>query len=303
MRRLAALAIAATLVLAGCSSANPEVTPSGGAGRIGDITVSASDTRAPALEWPPQLIFDTAQSQVVWQGEGEQLIDRQPLLLDIFIQSLETGEVLQNTYDGLPRSFLLSPELLGEDLYEVLINQRVGTRVLLVAPRIEGFAEETAIAVVVDVLPDRANGDAVNVRNDLPIVINGRTGEPDIVLRENQQIPAEFTVATLVRGDGEQVQKGSYVVAQYKAVFTSAGSDAEGSWIPGGVFDSTWPPEKAPYEVQVGVGETIRAIDEGLIDQTVGSQVMIVAPESWGYPGKGTLVFVIDILDVWTPDS
>jgi peptidylprolyl isomerase len=303
MRRLAALVLAATLVLAGCSSANPEATPSGGVGRIGDITVSASDTRAPALEWADGLVFESAQAQVLWSGEGEQLIDRQPILLDIYIQSLETGEVLQNTYDGLPRSFLFAPEFLGQDLYDVLSNQRIGSRALLVAPKIEGFDDETALAVVVDVLPDRADGTAVNVRNDLPIVINGRTGEPDIVLREGQELPAEFTVATLIRGDGEQVQQGSYVVAQYKAIFTSSGSDAEGSWVPGGVFDSTWPPEKAPYEVQVGVGETIRAIDEGLIDQTVGSQVMIVAPESWGYPGKGTLVFVIDILDVWTPSS
>jgi hypothetical protein len=303
MRRLAVIALAAMLVVSGCSSANPEATPSGGAGRIDDITLSASDTRAPALAWPSSLVFDAAQSQVVWSGDGDQLIDRQPLLLDVYIQSLETGEVLQNTFDGLPRSFLFAPEFLGQDLYDVLRDQRIGARVLLVAPKLEGFDEETALAVVVDVLSDRANGSSVNPRNDLPIVINGRTGEPDIVLRENQEMPADMTVATLIRGSGEQVQKGSYVVAQYKAIFTRAGSDADGSWVPGGVFDSTWPPEKAPYEFQVGVGETIRAIDEGLIDQTAGSQVMIIAPESWGYPGKGTLVFVIDILDVWTPST
>jgi hypothetical protein len=303
MRRLAAILLAAALVLTACSSPNPEATASGGEGRIGDITVTAGDTRAPVVQWPQELTFGTAESQVLWSGDGDQLIDRQPVLLDIYIQSLETGDVLQNTFDGLPRSFLFAPEFLGQDLYDVLRNQHIGARALLVAPRIEGFDAETSIVVVVDVLSDRATGSAINPRNDLPIVINGRTGEPDIVLREDREVPADLTVATLIRGNGEQVQDGSYVVVQYKAIFTQAGSDAEGSWVAGGVFDSTWSPERAPYEVQVGVGETIRAIDEGLIDQTVGSQVMIIAPESAGYPGKGTLVFVIDILDVWTPES
>ncbi len=30
---------------------------------------------------------------------------------------------------------------------------------------------------------------------------------------------------------------------------------------------------------------------------------MLVAPESWGYPGEGTLVYVIDILAVYNEDT
>ena len=66
----------------------------------------------------------------------------------------------------------------------------------------------------------------------------------------------------------------------------------------GDVQQSTWPPEQAPLEGQIGVGKALKAWDEGLIDQTVGSRVMLVAPEEWGYPGEGTLIYVIDILDV-----
>ena len=43
------------------------------------------------------------------------------------------------------------------------------------------------------------------------------------------------------------------------------------------------------------------SLKAALLDQTVGSQVLIVAPPSAGYPEEGTLVFVVDILDVWNP--
>ncbi len=303
MRRLAALVLAAALALAGCSSADPEVEISGAVGRIDDIEVSVGDTRAPVLMWPREKEFTRAETAVLWNGDGDQLRDGQPLLLDMFIQDLVTGEVLQNTFDGLPRPTLLAPEMLGDDLYQVLRTLRVGARVLAVVPSAGEFEEEPTFAVVIDVLSHRAEGATVNPRNDIPIVINGGTGEPDIILREGKDLPPDLVVATLIRGEGEQVQPGSHIIAQYKAIFTADGSDAEGAWIKGGVFDSTWAPARAPWEVQIGVGDTIRALDEGLIDQTAGSQVMIIAPESFGYPGKGTLVFVVDILDVWTPEE
>jgi len=32
-------------------------------------------------------------------------------------------------------------------------------------------------------------------------------------------------------------------------------------------------------------------------------RVLVVAPEAWAYPGEGTLVYVIDILDVRNADQ
>ncbi len=77
----------------------------------------------------------------MWKGEGARLVDGQPLLLDMYIESLDTGEVLENTYDGLPRPFLLAPELLGDNIYNALLKARVGTRVLAVSPPAGEFDE------------------------------------------------------------------------------------------------------------------------------------------------------------------
>ena len=47
----------------------------------------------------------------------------------------------------------------------------------------------------------------------------------------------------------------------------------------------------------------VPGLQQGLLDQTQGSQVMMVVPPTLGYPAIGTMVFVVDILDVWNPEA
>lgn len=303
MRRLAALLATAILTLSACSEASPSPSPSAGVGGIRDVNVTISDTSAPLLQWDESLTFENAESKVLWEGEGARLVDGQPLLLDIFAQSLETGVVLENTFDGLPRSFLLAPELLGDELYQLLRQQRQGARVMAIAPSGGEFEEETAFAVVIDVLPHHAHGETLRNTFEGVTVTESVTGEPTVRVPEDQPMPATMVSAVMARGSGPQVRPGSYIIAQYKIIYGESGSDETGAWVAGDEFDSTWPIEKAPYEVQIGVGKTIRALDESLIDQPVGSRVLIIAPDTWAYPGKGTLILVVDILDVWNPEG
>jgi len=304
MSRVLGAVMAAVLLLSGCSSAlGGDVSASPTVGDISLITVGASDTLAPKISWPSGIEFAKDQSSVVWPGMGAALVDGQPLLLDMYVQSLDSGTVLRNTYDGLPQSYLLAPELLGDDLYQVLLKARVGTRILSVAPSQGEFVDESAIVIVIDVLADTAVGEAVPARADLPRVTNEASSEPNILLSADQQLPTELTPATLIRGAGEQIELGSFIIAQFKAVYTTDGKTEDKSWLAGDVRQSTWPPEQAPFEGQVGKGKLLLGWDEGLIDQTAGSRVMLVVPEDWGYPGEGTLIYVIDILDVWNKDS
>lgn len=295
---------ALTLVLTGCtSSATSGVSPSAIAGDISVIEVGVSDTLAPTLTWPEGTEFTRSQSEVLWQGEGLALEDGQPLLLDIYVKSIDTGEVLKNTYDGLPESTILAPELLGDSLYAILLNARVGTRVLSVALPAGEFEDEPAIAVVIDVLSDRAVGEPLTLNPDLPRVTTLDSGEPVVNLDEDVALPKELTVSTLIQGNGPQVLPGSYVVAQFKTVYSAAGEKGGKTWKLGDIRQSSWPPERRPFEGQIGVGRLPRAWDEGLVDQTTGSRVLIIAPEAWAYPGEGTLIYIIDILDVWNDVS
>lgn len=292
MRRVVVLVLAAALALTACSSAGGTPSASVSAsGSIDDITIGSSDTLAPSLTFPPGDNYTRSQARVIWRGDGAPLVDNQPLLLDVYGVSLTDGTEVVNTFDGLPRSYVLAREVLGDTLYKILINQNVGSRVLVVAPPMDATSPEPSVALVVDVLSERAVGTPVPPRPDLPIVTVGETGEPQITIPKTLKEPSELQVATLIQGGGEQVQAGSYIVVNYKAVY----------WKDGSIFDSSWPTDKAPFQTRIGAGQVIRGWDEGLVDQTVGSQVLLVVPPAFGYPDKGTLVFVVDILDTWNP--
>ena len=304
MSRVVVALMAAALLLSGCSGrtgADASMSPT--VGDISLVTIGASNTLAPKLTWPAGVTFTKSQSTFVWQGDGALLQAGQPLLLDLFVESLDTGTVLKNTFVRLPQSYLLAPELLGDDLYNILLTARVGARVLSIAPPQGEFDGEPAIVIVIDVRPDEAKGEPVPTSADLPTVTSEGTGEPNIILNSNSDLPVDLSISTLIQGSGAQVEQGSFIVAQFKAVYTTDGEKDGKSWKAGDVRQSTWPPEQAPFEGQIGVGKSLKAWDEGLIDQTAGSRVMLVVPEDSGYPGEGTLIYVIDILAVWNEGS
>lgn len=293
-RHVIVTAIVAALTLTACSGANPDpsLTESRVAD-ISDITIGTSDALAPQFTIPEDETFTESQGKVIWKGDGASLIDGQPLLLDLYGVSLADGSVVVNTFDGLPRSYVLAREVLGDELYELLIDSKVGARVLVVAPAADSSSTQPDVAMVVDVLSDRAVGTEIpQQRDDLPTVtLNKDTGEPTITIDDSLAEPTEVQSETLIQGDGPQVKDGSYIVVNYKAA----------RWADGSEFSSSWPVDTAPFSTQIGTGQVIPAWDQALRDQTVGSQVLIVAPAAYGYPDEGTLVFVVDILDIWNP--
>ena len=104
--------------------------------------------------------------------------------------------------------------------------------------------------------------------------------------------PEDLVVQPLLRGSGPQVQPGQVIIVQYQGV----------AWSDGTVFDSSWEPGELPTPFPIGVNSVLPGWDLGLVEQTVGSQVLLVVPPSLGF-GAGdteladeTLVFVVDIL-------
>ena len=79
-------------------------------------------------------------------------------------------------------------------------------------------------------------------------------------------------------------------------------------WAGGKQFDSSWD-RGQPASFPIGTDKVLPGWDEGLVGQTVGSQVLLVVPPDKGYGSAGepnagisgtdTLVFVIDILDAF----
>ena len=284
---LAACALAATVGLAACAgepAAPPTPAP--------EVAVSGTFGGVPTLTYTPPLTFPDRRSAVVWEGDGPEITDGSTVLLDLLAEDASDGSPVMNTHDALPEVYTVDEALLGPSLYDLLAGQRAGARLLLTET-----SNGMPLALVVDVIAGRASGETVAGEDPaLPTVTLGADGAPRVTVPAGVRPPTSVVARTLVRGDRDQVRDGQTVIVQYTAV----------AWSTGEVIDTTWSRGRAPFVTLVGDSRPVAAWNQGLIEQRVGSQVLVVAPPSAAYGGtdspwaEETVVYVVDILDAGT---
>lgn len=291
MRRLqgralvAGLAIA-LLTLAGCSE--PVSEPA-------TVTVSGEPGEAPTLTYITPLQVDETRTEQIWPGTGAQLVEGAPVLIDFLLEDATDASLVKESYSTNPTAMLLTEEDLGTDLYQTLRGQQVGARMLQVSPGSGSGATDYPTVTVVDVLPTRADGEVKPARADLPAVTLDASGAPTIAPTGTEP-PSTLVAQPLIRGSGEQVASTDIVTVQYTGF----------AWTTGEAFDSTWT-HGLPVSFSL---QDVQAWAEGLADQPVGSQVMLVVPptyalgvtESEELAGQ-TVVFVVDILATGHPEQ
>lgn len=277
-------------VLAGCAATSQvldEIAPSNLPTQV-PVEVSGAAGSPPELEYPTPYEVTRPGSRTVWPGTGDMVAEDEPLLLNLYGEDGRDGSVIQSTYIDAPAWFTMSEDALGSNLYDSLRGQRVGARVLVVEEN-----DGVPVVLVVDVLPTRASGTEVPSREGLPIVQRDDDGAPYVRIPESAKAPSDLEVQPLVRGTGPQVRIGQVVTVRFTGV----------RWSDGKVFDTTWQPDMAPQSATIGIGQLIEGWDQGLLEQTVGSQVLLVVPPHLGFGGTSseladeTLVYVVDILD------
>lgn len=259
------------------------------------IEVEGAVGTTPTMVYQPPFDVPDARDSVVVEGQGERLRPDEPVLLHYRLESAATGELIDQTFGGLPKAYLLTPEDLSLELYDALVGTRVGSRIMLLTPADEAGAS-VATVLVADVLPTRAQGEPVQPREGLPQVTVADDGMPVVHIPEGEP-STELEVQTLVRGTGAQITADSTVVVQYTMV----------RWDTGDVVDSTW---EASGPRAFSLAETINGWRDGLAEQTVGSRVLLVTPPVWAFgdqeghdlSGK-TIVYVVDILAATTEEE
>jgi len=273
VRRLIAVTAVAILLLTGCGG------PSGGSGKV---SVTGGVGVVPVLDFAHPLNVRRAETRDVWTGDGAVLGDGASLLINYVAEDAKNGDLVGETYSTGPLPMSLSLDSLGRDLYDALKGRTVGSRLVHLAPAVS--SEDSALVIVIDLLPTRALGDAVAARPGLPLVTLAADGKPTITVPKSAP-PTDLVVQPLIKGSGQQVAAGQTVVVQYTGV----------NWTDGKLVDTTWAAGKGPFTIEIGIGKVIKGWDEGLVEQTVGSQVLLVIPPGLAY-GDQTLVFVVDIL-------
>ena len=296
LRNLRSLAASACLVIGALSLATacgpsedsaPAVQPVAPV-----VTITGTSAQAPELSYPTPLVLDSPITEVVWEGEGDELVEGGPVLLRIYAENGTDGTVLRDDFLSVPTPYLLSADAIGSDLVSVISGHRVGTRML---HAVETDGVPTVMSI--DILPTRAVGEAREPEGGLPTVAHDANGMPVVTIPAEVPAPTEPVERQIVRGTGAQVSSGSKVVIQLVAV----------KWSTGEVFDTTWGEGRLPQTLLVGADQLVEGVDQGLVDLPVGSQVMLVVPPGLGFGPSGnelateTIVYVVDILAASPP--
>ena len=277
------------------------------------VTVAGDFGTKPTVTIASPISAEATERTVAIEGDGDQAVQGDLVDVEFTLYSGKTGEELSATeYAEAPTEFEIDETKFLAGIAKTLDCSTVGSRVVGVIPPADswgtegsadlGVAAEDTIVFVADVLeiaPEaaeplaKANGEDQEPIDGFPTVVLAEDGTPTVTIPADAP-PKELGIEVLKKGDGAVVADGATVTVHYTGV----------NWTTGETFDSSWARGEPAAFATTGV---IQGFGEGLVGQTVGSQVVIVIPPDLGYGPSGgspdagiaeddTIVFVVDIL-------
>lgn len=317
-RILPVLTIAAlSVALVGCAAgdADPDATddPTSNArecaasGELSDaVKVSGEFGTLPTVDFDAPLAPEATQRTVVTEGDGDPAAYGAVATVDYSFYNATSGEVIESTNyaEGQQAIFVLDETQLLPGLLKTVECTPIGSRVVGVVPAADAFGDQgladfdiaagDSLLFVVDVVDavTRASGEPQDAPDGFPTVELDDKGAPTVTIPDGYELPTTSASATLIAGDGAEVQSADQVYIQYY------GLDAE----TGDVFDQTW--DGTPYGGPAS--GFIEGFTNALVGQKVGSQFIVVIPPGEAYGEAGTehelagktLIFVVDVLAV-----
>ena len=306
-RRVLPFLLVGTLGL-GLASCGDDEGSGGPDNTLDSVQVEGEVGKAPEVTFDRQLSATEITSEVVTEGDGEEIGNGDQALAHLWIGNGFLKDEAFTTYDsGEPQLVTVDDQQLSPLFVEAIEGHTVGSRVVASAPASEAFGEQGNAQL------DIGNKDTVVVVVDLlSSVLGGPEGKsakapswaPKIV--EEDDVPTGFDFskapepsdrlrsAELVKGEGATVEKGQTIVVDYL----------------GQVYDGKKPFDESysadPTSFRIGVGTVVPGWDKTLVGAKVGSRILMSIPPEDGYGKKGspdagikgddTLYFVVDVL-------
>ena len=308
MRRLlVATAFVAALVAVCASPLAIAATAGASTEKFDAVTVTGATGERPVITVNAPFGVKTSTVDVINPGKGVKAAKGSTITFDYVLVNGRTGEEIETSFGDAPVSLVLDPKQAEPTLVKSLIGTPTGSRVLVaIAPK-DGLAKaasgsdptiqkDDTLLFLFDVRQSlkRAAGAAVAPVAGLPTVKLAKNGAPTITMPKSDP-PTNLVAQPLIKGNGPVVTAGQKINVQYTGAL----------WRDGKVFDSSWKRGES-ITFPIGTGDVIAGWDEGLVGQTVGSEVLLVVPPDKGYGADGqpqagikgtdTMVFVVDIL-------
>ena len=272
------------------------------------VTVTGDFGTEPTVTFDAGLSATETQRTTVITGDGAEVPAGGTATVAYALYDGTTGEKVESYgwADGEDVAFTASTDAVLAGIAKGIGCQTVGSRVVTAVAPVDAFGsdgyEDLGIAggdtlvFVMDIealIPTRADGADQPAVEGMPAVTLADDGTPTITIPE-AAAPTDLRVAVLKKGSGATVAETDSVTLQYVGA----------TWSTGEVFDESW---GSSGPTAFLLSQVVPGFSQGIVGQTVGSQVLVVIPPALGYGEAAdesnalagqTLVFVVDILAI-----
>jgi peptidylprolyl isomerase len=274
---------------------------------LDQVAVSGDYGKPPKVTVKAPWAINKTQTKVLKDSDGAAVQNGQSVEVDYYGVNARTGKKFDDSYSrGETAAFNLDQVVPG--FKKGLVGQKQGSRVLVAMPGADGYDAsggnpQAAIEVgdslvfVIDVVSVQLSGpegEKVAPKAGLPVVTD-KGGKPSISVPKTAA-PTTLQIQPLIKGTGKKVAATDTVTFNYRWV----------AWKDGRLLEDSY----SGTPGSAALSGLLPGLQKGLVNQTVGSRVLLVVPPADGYPegnakpkiDKGeSLVFVVDILFTAAP--
>lgn len=304
----AAPSTSASVAPSGSASASPSASASASKAKVpvsedtDDIKVRGAYGREPKVTFKAPFAINKTQTRVLEPNDdGAEVKDGQTVEVNYYGVNGRTGKKFDDSFSrGQTVAFPLDGVVPG--FKKGLLGQQQGSRVLIAMPGPDGYdasggSPDAGIQVgdtllfVVDVVGvqlEGPEGEEVEPADGLPEV-SGKLDQPKVTVPKGTA-PKTLQIQPLIKGEGKKVAATDTVTFDYQWLNAS-----------GKILEQSYGAAPATSELS----GLLSGMRKGMVNQTVGSRVLLVIPPAEGYPdgnaspkvNKGeTLVILVDIL-------
>ena len=269
------------------------------------VSITGDVGKAPEVEWKGRLAADKPETEVITEGDGEEVEEGDKVEVNVWIGNGFTQKEAYTTYGkkgDTPETFTIDDQLTPI-FRDALLGQKIGSRVAVATMSKEVFGEqgnpemgignEDGVLLVLDLMKMFEPPKPVDVNpSRLPKVVEekGNVTSLDFTGVEEPYAKGNLLRAVVKEGDGEEVTTSSTVTADYLGMVYKGKKP----------FDESFSGEPAEFSLQ----QVVQGWTYGLAGLKVGTRVILQIPPALGYgdqeqeniPAGSTLYFVVDIV-------
>ena len=238
----------------------------------------------PVLTLSAPLPLEDASSELLIKGNGRQVEPGDIAALRVTVFSGYDGDLVTTDAGTSIITGEVSDQVLGSELYNLIKGGTEGSRYLLKHPVTTSQGASRMEIGVVDLIPSVLQGQMQDLPAESHLGISvGESGLPTPVINGN--FDGNFRADTLIAGKGAAVETGQTVLVRY----------AEYSYSnPAVLLKDHW-----SQPVKLKMDSTVQpGVARGIVDQKVGSRVVLQIPPADG-SGDQPTILVVDILAAW----